>query len=88
MVDGRITSNRGLIVPNTLRSQLCEVILVYRYRRRRGYTMMMDKASLALAQGLAEGVPKSMRAIADRWYVSLSTLHPRARGGESLETKA
>jgi hypothetical protein len=48
----------------------------------------MDRASLALAQGLAEGVPKSLRAIADHTDVPLSTLHARARGRESIETKA
>jgi len=64
------------------------VILAYRYRRLRGYTMMMDRASLALAQGLAEGIPKSLRAIADYRNVPLSTLHAHARGGESIATRA
>lgn len=50
--------------------------------------MMMDRASLALAQGLAEGVPKSLRAIADHRNVPLSTLHAHARGGESIKTRA
>jgi hypothetical protein len=64
------------------------VILVHHYHRRRGHIMMMDRASLALAQGLAEGVPKSLRAIADHRNVPLSTLYARARGRESIETKA
>lgn len=50
--------------------------------------MMMDRASLALAQAFAEGVPKSLRAIADHKNVPLSTLHARARGRESIKTKA
>lgn len=65
------------------------VILVYRnHRRRARLHTMMDRASLALAQGLAEGVPKSLRAIADHRNVPLSTVHARARGRESIETKA
>lgn len=45
----------------------------------------MDRASLALAQGLAEGVPRSLHAIADHGDVPLSTLHARARGRRSSE---
>lgn len=48
----------------------------------------MDKASMALAQGLPDGVPRSLRAIADHRDVPLSTLHARARGRRSIEAKA
>lgn len=49
----------------------------------------MYRASLALAQGLAEGVPRSLRAIADHGDVRLSTvrLHARARGRGSIEAE-
>jgi len=48
----------------------------------------MDRASLALAQGRAAGVPRSLRAIAHDGNVPLSTLHARARGRRSIEAKA
>lgn len=48
----------------------------------------MDRASLALAQGVPAGVPRSLRAIADHRDVPLSTLHARARGRRSIEAKA
>jgi hypothetical protein len=44
----------------------------------------MDRAS----QVLAQGVPKSYRALADHGDVPRSTLHHRARGRRSIEEKA
>ena len=55
---------------------------------RLGHIASMDRASLALAQGLAAGVPRSLRAIAHDGDVPLSTLHARARGRRSIEAKA
>lgn len=48
----------------------------------------MDRASLALAQGLAKGVPRLLRAVADHGDNPLYTLHARARGRRSNEAKA
>lgn len=48
----------------------------------------MDKASRVLAQALPAGVPRSYRAIADHSGVPHATLHHRARGRRSIESKA
>lgn len=55
---------------------------------RLGHIASMIRASLALAQGRAAGVPRSLRAIAHDGDVPLSTLHVRARGRRSIEAKA
>ena len=55
---------------------------------RLGHIASMDRASLALAQGRAAGVPRSLRAIAHDGNVPLSTLHARAQGRRSIEAKA
>lgn len=48
----------------------------------------MDKASQVLARGPEPGVPRSFRAIADHSGVPRSTLHHRARGRRSIQSKA
>lgn len=48
----------------------------------------MDRASLALAQGLPHSSPRSYRAIADHSGVPCSTLYHSAHGRPSIEEKA
>lgn len=48
----------------------------------------MDKASRVLARRSDPSVPRSFRAIADHSGVPRSTLHHRARGRRSIESKA
>lgn len=52
------------------------------------YIVTKDKASQALAQGADAGVPTSFRAIADHSGIPKYTLHRRARGRRSIESKA
>jgi hypothetical protein len=48
----------------------------------------MDRPGLALAQGRAAVVPRSLRAVAYDGDAFFSTLYARARGCRSIEAKA
>ena len=48
----------------------------------------MDRATLALAQGLPHGVPRTYAALAELTNVPLSTLHHRDRGRPSKQQSA